>query len=142
MREWITLVEGTLNISEDTERLDERSRTEVDVRGKEVVVMTNPIRAAILRAGTDLNRGWMRGFLLADGSVRVFDAHSATHYDIGLALDLHGKRFEIRTDKDDTERSTMLYLPRADYANAAEWRKEPMIARMFPEGFHIGPLRS
>lgn len=131
----------------EAQYLEERSVMRIEIKNprgitNEVAVMHNPRRSLLLRLINEKNAGWYRGFRLPDGDVEVFDAYLATHYDIGSALGLSGMRFEIRSHKSVPEKCSMLYLPRDVYNLGTEiWRESPMVARMFPEDFHIGHLR-
>ena len=135
MRDWINAVEGA-----DKTRLDERSIEKIDVKNGELILMRNPRRSALLQMCNDKNRGWFRGFLLENDDVVVWDAYISTHWEVGIATGLHGRRFEIRSGKGN-DFATMLYVPRELITVAGEWREKPFVSRMLPENFHIGPLR-
>jgi hypothetical protein len=154
MRNWIDLLNESANPVVETEEVIETELTEDDLmersmmgvqiknkRGEiiEIDVMENPTRRQLKRAYTDLNKGWFRGFLTPEGTIYVFDAYNATHYDVGVVTGLSGLRFEIRGTT--AEPMSMLYIA----SNAGEpsvFRENPMIARMFDDpNYHIGRLR-
>jgi len=76
MRKWINLFEAALN---------EGKAEWAQVRGDDVVVVSNPIRAELARriAGTDF--GMMRGMEMY-GDIFIWDAADASHRDMSRAL--------------------------------------------------------
>lgn len=102
-------------------------------KGEEITILKNPTPRDIARLNA--KTGWLRGFLAPDGSIYVFDAYYSTHWEVGLATGLSGRRFEVR--------SAGIYVPHSETERMAEWKVEPALQRMYGgEVPYVGLLRS